>query len=334
MGEKAELDCPESTVGSTDGESKAKSASEDRLLSPKDRSNCRDTASACSTRESRSEKSSSPPRAKRVCGSPAPPQPCSPRSLPPVPLAPSAPDLHLVQVFQDLADSVRGLESRLVAVECLRKRSAFGFGSALHLCCGLHGFCSLCGSGCLATSCLCCFVPAFLQSLHCCASTGLGRALHSHCYRGSFFSSAVRYLVLSLLGRLNFAMRIIPQGRSLISRLLLLAHPVVDLRDVVALGDGCRSDLRFWSRLLEQWNGVSFFYSDVVESSDSLALFTDATPSDGFGGYFQGFAEKWPAEFSKFALGSASSALHEMYPIVIASVLWGEAWSQKRIKFF
>ena len=65
--------------------------------------------------------------------------------------------------------------------------------------------------------------------------------------------------LLSLLGHFNFAMRVIPQGRSFISRLLDLASSVPNLQDQVTLDDGCRSDLKFWSRLLEKWNGVHFF---------------------------------------------------------------------------
>ncbi|KAL7846126.1 hypothetical protein AOLI_G00243180 [Acnodon oligacanthus] len=100
--------------------------------------------------------------------------------------------------------------------------------------------------------------------------------------------------------------------------LLLLVHSTVELRDVI--GNGCRSGLQFWSQLLGLWNGFSFFYS---ESSGSLALFTDTTPS-GFVGYVQGqwCMEKWPAEFSESALGSASLALHKMYPIFSAGFLW------------
>ncbi|XP_063055926.1 uncharacterized protein LOC134449746 [Engraulis encrasicolus] len=139
--------------------------------------------------------------------------------------------------------------------------------------------------------------------------------------------------MLSLLGHLNFAMRIIPQGRSFISRLLTLAHSVPNLSDTIPLDEGARSDLGFWCQLLRSWNGVSFFYNDVHESSDSLALFTDAAPSVGFGGYFQGqwFADTWPVEFRTPASGSASIALFEIYPIVVASMLWGKDWSRKRI---
>lgn len=94
--------------------------------------------------------------------------------------------------------------------------------------------------------------------------------------------------LLSLLGHLNFAMRVIPQGRSFISRLLDAASAVKNLHDHVPLDEGCRSDLRFWSLLLDQWNGVTFFYNDIVHSSDSMRLFTDAAPIRWFWGFLSG----------------------------------------------
>ena len=71
---------------------------------------------------------------------------------------------------------------------------------------------------------------------------------------GAFLSASSKCDVLSLLGHLNFAIRAIPQGHSFISRLLLLAHSVVTVHDVVSLHAGCWSDLRFWSLLPHQWS--------------------------------------------------------------------------------
>lgn len=140
--------------------------------------------------------------------------------------------------------------------------------------------------------------------------------------------------MLSLLGHLNFAMRIIPHGRSFVSRLLDLANSVPNLHDPVIVDAGSLSDLRFWSLLLGAWNGVSFFYNVQFESSDSLHFFTDAAPSVGFGGIFNNewFADVWPMKIQ--AAEAKSTALFELYPIVIASSLWGDQWSRKRIRVF
>lgn len=90
--------------------------------------------------------------------------------------------------------------------------------------------------------------------------------------------------LLSLLGHLNFATKIIPQGRSFVSRLLDLAKSVEKLHDHVKLDYGCRSELRFWSYLCDNWNGISFLYNDEQETSAAMSLYTDAAPSVGFGG--------------------------------------------------
>lgn len=75
--------------------------------------------------------------------------------------------------------------------------------------------------------------------------------------------SNLQHDLLSLSGDLNFAMRIIPQGRSFISRLLTLGH------------SHYWSDLHFWALLLINWNAISYFYDDQTETPDSMAFYTD-----------------------------------------------------------
>ncbi|XP_046873720.1 LOW QUALITY PROTEIN: uncharacterized protein LOC124466092 [Hypomesus transpacificus] len=142
--------------------------------------------------------------------------------------------------------------------------------------------------------------------------------------------------MLSLLGHLTFAMRIIPQGRSFVSRLLDLCKTVANLQDTLVLDVGCRSDLSFWALLCAQWNGISFFYNDEIETSAALEFYTDAALSIGFGGYHgdEWFCAVWPAEILSLPLEHYSSALHELYPIVISCLLWGHLWCRKKITVF
>jgi hypothetical protein len=87
-----------------------------------------------------------------------------------------------------------------------------------------------------------------------------------------------------------------------------------------------------WSLFLRQWNGVSFFLDDNITLAADLYIYTDATPTS-FGGFY---ANKWfqgqfpPAFFKE----KQSMALCELYPIVMAAVLWGDRWAQKRILFY
>ena len=70
--------------------------------------------------------------------------------------------------------------------------------------------------------------------------------------------SVSKRAILSLLGHLNFA--IIPQDSSFISRLFDSVHSVENVSDIVVLDEGWRPDLSFWSRLLSDWNAISFFF--------------------------------------------------------------------------
>ena len=141
--------------------------------------------------------------------------------------------------------------------------------------------------------------------------------------------------MLSLLGHLHYACKVMIPGRSFVSYLLTLAHSVHELHHRVTLNAGCREDISMWCRFMHQWNGVSFFLEDNVITSSDFHLFTDASSTIGFGGYFQGrwFQGKWCEQFEENAATAYSMAYLELYPIVIAAILWGHEWSQKRILF-
>ncbi len=89
--------------------------------------------------------------------------------------------------------------------------------------------------------------------------------------------------LLSILGHLNFAMRIIPQGRPFISHLLTFASSAHALEDQIALTDSCRNELSLWISFFKRWNGLSFFYNNLISSPVDIQLFTDAAPSIGYG---------------------------------------------------
>ena len=86
-----------------------------------------------------------------------------------------------------------------------------------------------------------------------------------------------------------------------------------------------------WSLFLSQWNGVSFFLDEDETYAEDLEFYADVTPVS-FGGYFQG---KWfYGRFDKDLVPKSckvSLALFELYPIVMAAVLWGNEWCRKRI---
>ncbi len=139
--------------------------------------------------------------------------------------------------------------------------------------------------------------------------------------------------LLSILGHLNFTMRIIPQGRPFFSHLLSLASSAHALEDQITLTDSCCNELNLWISFLKQWNGLSFFYNNLISSPVDIQLFTDAAPSVGFGGFYQGrwFASTWPPQLLGLPQLLMSSALFELYPLVVAALLWGKEWSATSI---
>ena len=138
--------------------------------------------------------------------------------------------------------------------------------------------------------------------------------------------------LLSLLGHMNFACRVVRPGRSFVSHLISLSTTVQQLHHHVTLSAALRADLRMWSLFLQNWNGVSFFLDENITMAADIHIFTDATPSS-FGGFY---AHKWfqghfPPDFYS---EQQSMALCELFPIVVAGVLWGHLWSRKRLLFY
>ncbi|VDI15265.1 Hypothetical predicted protein [Mytilus galloprovincialis] len=138
--------------------------------------------------------------------------------------------------------------------------------------------------------------------------------------------------LLSLLGHLNFACRVIVPGRSFVSHLIKLSTRVKKLSHHVHI-KACRPDLVMWSKFLNNWNGVSFFLNDNIVKAADMQLFTDATLTS-FGGFYQNhwFQGNFPEDL--ILTEESSIAFFELYPIVMACVLWGHYWPRKRILFY
>ena len=149
-------------------------------------------------------------------------------------------------------------------------------------------------------------------------------------------SSCSKREVLQLLGHLNFASRVILPGRSFVSYLINLSTKAKELHHFVRLNKECRIDLEFWLRFLKNWNGINMFYNSTFISSYDMELYTDASSTIGFGGYFGGkwFYSSWPTEIKNITNSKHSMAFFELYPIVVAAVLWGASWKTKKVLFW
>ena len=74
---------------------------------------------------------------------------------------------------------------------------------------------------------------------------------------------------------------------------------------------------------------------EVTKAAD-YALYTDAAATVGYGGFFQNrwFQAVWPTELVLKDNKQLSMAFLELYPIVVAAMLWGSEWQGKRILFY
>lgn len=133
--------------------------------------------------------------------------------------------------------------------------------------------------------------------------------------------------LMSLLGTLQFASKVVVGGRPFLRRLYDLTKGIVKPHFHIRLGQEARLDLAAWSMFLENYNGTSLLINDQWESSEKLELFTDASGL-GFAGilagqWFQGY---WPPSWQEFSI-----AVKELFPIVLALILWAHVLADKRL---
>ena len=94
--------------------------------------------------------------------------------------------------------------------------------------------------------------------------------------------------LLSLIGHLSFAAKVVKPGRLFLRRLIQASTTVSHLHHRIHLSTDMRHDIGWWRSFLPTWNGVSYFQDPPV-SSDDIHLFTDASAL-GIGGVF---GRKW-----------------------------------------
>ncbi|XP_063963147.1 uncharacterized protein LOC135156047 [Lytechinus pictus] len=137
--------------------------------------------------------------------------------------------------------------------------------------------------------------------------------------------------IQSLIGSLNFICRAVKPGRAFLRRLTDQTKKISKPDSVIQLSEGTKSDLTTWLAFLDDFNGVTIVRPGRWESDFDLDLFTDASGTIGFGGYFHGkwFCGHWPP----FVLsGDYSIAWKEMVPIAVALLVWGSDLAGKRIR--
>ena len=100
--------------------------------------------------------------------------------------------------------------------------------------------------------------------------------------------------LLSLIGKLSFACKVVPSGRILLQRLIDLSTSVEKLHHHLALTHKAKLDLKWWLEFLPQWSGKSLILESHWTTNTSMKLFTDASGKDGWGAYWAG---RWISDY-------------------------------------
>ena len=136
--------------------------------------------------------------------------------------------------------------------------------------------------------------------------------------------------LLSLIGRLSFAAKIIPSGRTFLRRLIDASMSVQKLNHHITLNTETKADLEWWLNFLPLWNGKYKILSPNIELAPDMQLYTDASGTLGLGIYFKGkwVSCSWPAHVQALSI-----QWKELFPIYVACRLWAHIFSGKRMLF-
>ena len=134
--------------------------------------------------------------------------------------------------------------------------------------------------------------------------------------------------LLSLIGVLSHACKVVRAGRTFLRRLIDLSTCSVGLDRNIRLNLSARSDIEWWFRFGEEWNGRAMM-SVVRKANPDCVLTSDASGSWGCGAFVgpKWFQVKWSGPVT-----GCHITVKELAPIVIAAAVWGPDWRGSSIR--
>ena len=98
---------------------------------------------------------------------------------------------------------------------------------------------------------------------------------------------ATKRQILSLVGLLQHAGKVVRPGRTFVARMYSTAAKVKKLAHFSRLNKSFRSDLYWWHIFINSWNGISFLRSATPLCD--YHIYTDTSGSWGFGAVFASY---------------------------------------------
>ena len=139
--------------------------------------------------------------------------------------------------------------------------------------------------------------------------------------------SCTKRELLSLLGVLHHACKVVRPGRSFLRRMIELSKVVKLLHHHIRLNVEFRSDLEWWVLFLHRWNGVGMLPS-LCSRPHSRTITSDASGKWGCGAFYtrQWFQFPWPAAWAEVHI-----TVKELLPIVMSCAMWGHQWKGETV---
>ena len=135
--------------------------------------------------------------------------------------------------------------------------------------------------------------------------------------------------ILSLVGLLQHATKIVRSGRTFVSRMYATAAKLKKMHYFTRLNRDFRSDLAWWHVFIHSWNGLSLLRC-VSTVSLAFTVYTDVSGFWGCGACCgaQWLQWQWPQEWFPMSIMAK-----ELVPIVFSCAVWGPQLSGRTILF-
>ena len=136
--------------------------------------------------------------------------------------------------------------------------------------------------------------------------------------------STTKRQLLSLIGLLSHAAKVVRPGRPFIRRLIDASTSVQSLNHHIRLGSPAREDIIWWHILLQCWNGISV----ILQAGYRYSVVCDASGRWGCGASFSNLWLQfpWPGHWKSVPISQK-----EMVPVVLALALWGSQWAGSKV---
>ena len=140
-------------------------------------------------------------------------------------------------------------------------------------------------------------------------------------------ASCTKRELLSLIGKLAFASKVIKPGRIFVRRLIEASTTVDSLGKIIVLDPETKADIIWWDTFVQEWNGISII-QEAFTSSETLQFYTDASGSKGYGAIFgkKWLWGEWPESHRPLHIN-----IKELLAIIIAVETWGHLLYNKQI---